>query len=75
MIDVSEGAIQILLDHPKGEGMVVSCYADTSVTDGAVSFWPQHLKNEADAIEQRLANDQQAGSHFAKNLAIIQHAL
>lgn len=75
MIDVSEGAIQILLDHPKGEGMVVSCYADTSVTDGAVSFWPQHLRNEANAIEQRLANDQQAGAHFAKNLAIIQHAL
>jgi peptide chain release factor subunit 1 len=75
MINVTHDAIQILLDHPKGEGMIVSCYADTSVTQGFLSLWSQHLKNEAAAIEERLANDHQARAHFAKDLAIIRHAL
>ena len=30
MIDLIHDAVQVLLDHPKGEGMIVSCYADTS---------------------------------------------
>ena len=75
MIDVTQDAIQVLLDRPKGEGMIVSCYADTSVTGGFVSLWPQYLKNEAEAIEQRFANDHRARAHFAKDLAIIRHAL
>ena len=75
MIDVTQDAIQILLDHPKGEGMIVSCYADTSVTEGFVSLWSQYLKNEASAIEERLAHDHQAQARFAKDLAIIRHAL
>ena len=66
MIDLTQDAIQVLLDHPKGEGMIVSCYADTSVTEGFVSLWSQHLKNEASAIEQRLAHDHQARARFAK---------
>ena len=65
MIDLTQDAIQVLLDHPKGEGMIVSCYADTSVTEGFVSLWSQHLKNEASAIEQRFTNDRQARAHFA----------
>ena len=75
MIAVTQEAVQILLDHPKGEGMIVSCYADTSVTERFLSLWSQHLKNEAEAIEQRLANDHQARAQFAKDLAIIRHAL
>ena len=75
MIDLTHDAIQVLLDHPKGEGMIVSCYADTSVTEGFVSLWSQHLKNEARAIERRLANDHQAQARFASDLAIIRHAL
>jgi peptide subunit release factor 1 (eRF1) len=35
----------------------------------------QHLKNEAEAIEQRLADDHQARARFARDLAIIRHAL
>ena len=60
MIDLTQDAIQVFLDHPRGEGMIVSCYADTSVAGGFVSLWPQHLKNEASAIEQRLPHDHQA---------------
>ena len=75
MISVTHDAIQLLLDHPEGEGMVVSCYADTSVTEGFLSLWSRHLKNEASAIEQRLANDAQAQARFVRDLAIIRHAL
>jgi hypothetical protein len=75
MIDLTQDAVQMLLNHPKGEGMIVSCYADTSVTDGFLSRWSQHLKNEAEAIEPRFANDPQARAHFATDLATIQHAL
>ena len=75
MIDLTQDAVQVLLDHPKGEGMIVSCYADTSVTEGFVSHWFQHLKNEARAIEQRLVEDQQTQARFARDLAVIRHAL
>jgi len=75
MIDVTQDAIQVLLDHPKGEGMIVSCYADTSMTAGFQWLWSQHLKNEAGAIEQRLKDDHQARARFARDLEIIRHAL
>ena len=75
MIDVTHDAIQVLLDRPKGEGMIVSCYADTSVTAGFLSLWSHRLKNEASAIEQRLANDHQARARVVRDLAVIRHAL
>jgi peptide subunit release factor 1 (eRF1) len=75
MIDVTQEAVQVLLDHPRGQGMIVSCYADTSVTAGFQSFWSQHLKNEASAIERRVADDHQARARFARDIEIIRHAL
>ena len=75
MIDFTQDGIQVLLDRPKGEGMIVSCYADTSVTEGFLSLWSLHLKNEASAIEQRLANDHQARARLARDLAAIRSAL
>jgi peptide subunit release factor 1 (eRF1) len=75
MIDATPNTIQVLLDRPKGEGMIVSCYADTSVTEGFLSHWSQSLKNEVKAIEERCANDHQARARFAEDLAIIRHAL
>jgi hypothetical protein len=57
MIDVTQDAVQVLLDHPKGQGMIVSCYADTSMTGELQWLWSQHLKNGASAIEQQLTND------------------
>jgi peptide subunit release factor 1 (eRF1) len=75
MIDVTRDAIQVLLDHPKGQGMIVSCYADTSMTGGFQWLWSQHLKNEASAIEQRLKDDHQARARFARDLEIVRHAL
>jgi peptide subunit release factor 1 (eRF1) len=75
MRDVTQDAVQMLLDHPKGEGMIVSCYANTSVTAGFASSWSQHLKNEASAIERRLGDDHQARARFTRDIQIIQHAL
>ena len=75
MIDVTQDAIQVLLDHPKGNGMIVSCYADTSMTDGFQRLWSQRLKNEAAAIEERLKDDAQARAHFARDLSVIRHTL
>jgi peptide subunit release factor 1 (eRF1) len=75
MIDTTQDAIQVLLDRPKGQGMTVSCYADTSMTDGFQWLWSQHLKNEASDIERRLEGDPQALSRFERDLEIIRHAL
>ena len=75
MIEVTQDAIQVLLDHPKGQGMIVSCYADTSMTDGFQWLWSQRLKNETGAIEQRLKDDPQARARFDRDLDIIRHTL
>lgn len=75
MLDVTQEAIQVLLDHRKGQGMVVSCYVDTSMTGGFRWRWPQRLRNEAGAIEQRLKDDHQARARFARDIEIIRHAL
>ncbi len=75
MIDITRDAIQVLLDHPKGEGMIVSCYADTSVSDGFLSLWAQRLKNEVSAVERRLASDPAAWARFERDLAVVKHAL
>jgi hypothetical protein len=37
--------VQWLADRPRGEGMVVSCYVDTSVVSGVRPLWREHLKN------------------------------
>jgi peptide subunit release factor 1 (eRF1) len=75
MIDVTQDAIQVLLDHPRAKGMIVSCYANTSMTGGFQWLWSQHLKNEASAIEQRLKNDHQARARFARDLEIVRRVL
>jgi hypothetical protein len=75
MIDVTSDDIQLLLDRPRGQGMIVSCYADISVTEGFRSLWSQHLKNESRAIERRFAIDHPARAPFERDLAVIRHAL
>jgi len=67
--------MQVLLDLPKDRGMVVSCYADTSVSEGFASHWLQPLKTEASRIRQQLADDHQARLEFEGNLAAIRRAL
>ena len=67
--------IQVLLDQPKGQGMLVSCYADTSVSDGFSSHWLQPFKTEASRIRQQFADDHQARLEFERNVDVIRLAL
>ena len=67
--------IQVLLDQPQGQGMLVSCYADTSVSEGFSSHWLQPFKTEASRIRQQFADDHQARLKFEGNLDIIRRAL
>ena len=47
---------QWLSDHAGGEGMVVSCYADTSPA-GVRPLWREHLKNEVKRIDETLSDN------------------
>lgn len=67
--------VQWLSDHAKGEGMVVSCYADTSVSAGVRPLWREHLKNEVKRIEATLAADSAARAEFQRNVAAIESVL
>jgi peptide subunit release factor 1 (eRF1) len=67
--------VQVLLDRPHGQGMIVSCYADTSVTDADHWRWSRRLKNEAQAILRGLKNDVQARERFARDREVIQQTL
>ena len=67
--------VQWLSDHARGEGMVVSCYADTSVSSGARSLWREHLKNEVKRIDETLSGDSAAQVALHCNVAAIESVL
>ncbi len=67
--------IQVLLNQPGGRGMVVSCYADTSVVEGFRAHWLQPFKTEASRIRQLMADDHQALLEFERDLEAIRKAL
>jgi hypothetical protein len=67
--------VQWLFDHAKGEGMVVSCYADTSVSSGVRSLWREHLKSEVKRIDETLSDDFTARTAFHRNVAAIESVL
>lgn len=74
MTEVTLPNVQLLLDRPKGEGMIVSCYADLSLA-GYQSVWWQRLKNEVARLEQRLAGDPEARRRFTRDMAAIRRVL
>ena len=65
----------MLADRPRGEGMVVSCYADTSVSSGVRPLWHEHLKNEVKAIVETLTGDPAQRAAFERNVAAIEAVL
>ncbi len=75
MLTYTRDHIQMLLDQPRGMGMVVSCYANTSVVEGFESHWLQPLKAEASKIRQHLAEDPRALEEFERDLVAIRNAL
>ena len=68
------GGVQVLLDRPKGAGMIVSCYVDTSEA-GYRSVWAQRFSNEVARVEQQLASDHQARQRFAREVDVIGRVL
>ena len=75
MATLTREHIQVLLDQPGGRGMVVSCYADTSVAEGFQAHWLQPFKTEAGRIRQLMAGDHQARLEFERDLEAIRRAL
>ena len=67
--------VQWLADHPRGEGLIVSCYADTSVSSGVRSLWREHLKDEVKRLDETLTGDPTAHSTFRRNVAAIEAVL
>jgi peptide subunit release factor 1 (eRF1) len=67
--------VQWLADRPRGEGMVVSCYADMSVSSGVRPLWHEHLKNEVNRIVETRAADSVERTVFLQNVAAVEGAL
>ncbi|HYV39331.1 MAG TPA: hypothetical protein VE988_26820 [Gemmataceae bacterium] len=64
-------AIQPLLDQIKGDGSVVTCYADLSLIPGTPTRWPGVFKAKATAVKKMLGDDVTAWEQFEKNLQAI----
>jgi peptide subunit release factor 1 (eRF1) len=75
MAALVSGQFQMLLDQPKSQAMMVSCYADTSVSEGFAAHWLQPFKTEASRIGQQLGDDPQARREFERNVDVIRRAL
>lgn len=67
--------VQWLADHETGEGMVVSCYADISVSSGVRPLWREHLRNEVKRIDDTLTDSPAAQAEFRRNVAAIEATL
>ncbi len=75
MVQLTPADLQALLDCPKGRGLMVSCYADTSVAEGFHSHWLGHFKTEVRNIKQRLVGDHAVGAEFERNVETIRRTL
>jgi hypothetical protein len=67
--------VEVLFGQFKGEGLLVSCYADLSVERGFQSRWPGPFKAKAGAIKKNLGDDHRAWQTCVQNLEAIQRAL
>jgi rubrerythrin len=67
-------AAQWLLDHSRGQGMVVSCYADMSVA-GTRPLWRKHLAHALQQIEPILSADPAARRALDRDLDTVLAAL
>jgi peptide subunit release factor 1 (eRF1) len=67
--------VQDLLDQFKGDGLMVSCYADLSIERGFQSHWPGPFKARSGELKKALAGDHRAWEACAQDLEAIQRAL
>lgn len=75
MAALSLADVQVLLDQFKGDGLLVSCYADLSVDRGFQSRWLGPFKAKAGTLKKELAGDHRAWQACAQDLEAIQRAL
>jgi peptide subunit release factor 1 (eRF1) len=67
--------VQPLLDQFKGDGLMVSCYADLTVERGFQSHWSGPFKSKADTIKETLRDDQRAWQACMQDLHSIESVL
>jgi protein required for attachment to host cells len=67
--------LQPLLEQFKGEGPVVSCYADLSGVPGLVARWPEAFKAKLSTIKELFIDDPRTWKQCERNLQAIGHAL
>jgi hypothetical protein len=64
-----------LLDQFRGDGLMVSCYADLSAVPGLAARWPGPFKARAAAAKEMLAEDAQGWRQFESNFQAIDRAV
>lgn len=67
--------VQWLADHERGDGLIVSCYADTSVSSGVRSLWREHLDGEVKRVHDAIDGQLDARATFDRNMAAIEAIL
>jgi hypothetical protein len=64
-----------LLDQFKGDGPMVSCYADLSAAQVVAGRWPAPFKVKATAVKAMLADDPKAWGQFERSFQAIGRAV
>jgi hypothetical protein len=64
-----------LLDQFRGDGLMVSCYANLSTAAGIPAQWPGPFRGKLTTIKQMLADDVSAWHEVEQNLAIAGRAV
>jgi peptide subunit release factor 1 (eRF1) len=75
MPTISKEQVQLLMNQDGRRGMLVSCYADTTVKEGFDADWLQPFKTEATEIRKRLSADHQAKQAVERDLESIRRTL
>jgi peptide subunit release factor 1 (eRF1) len=75
MATLTFAEVQDLVDRSGGTGLMVSCYADLSVTEGFRPAWQGPFKAQSDQLKQMLADEGRAWQECSRNLGAIRKAL
>jgi hypothetical protein len=72
---LAAAAVQSLMDQPKGQGLVISCYADMSVSEGIRPRWREHLDLEVQQAKAAIAGDEPAVRALDEGVSVIRSVL
>jgi hypothetical protein len=74
-VTLTLASVRPLCDQFRGDGLMVSWYADLSAAPGLPAGWPGPFKAKAAAIKEMLADDPRARRQFERNFQAIGRAL